>query len=153
MTSQKLNNRCHRSMRFCVVSWLLSFQVPFGILWACASYMAGTRTCWGKDEHVWAAWKNFKQFSKCSYSSNILKHDFPLHAEWGLKRGYHFSLEATKTTMSDIEWWLFWTPPFQSTANLSITCKPWEPRDQIFENHPPLEPPLQRRSDPSWWQG
>ena len=33
MTSQKLNNRCHRSMRFCVVSWLLSFQVTLGILW------------------------------------------------------------------------------------------------------------------------
>ena len=33
MTSQKLNNRCHRSMRFCVVSWLLSFQVPLGIPW------------------------------------------------------------------------------------------------------------------------
>ena len=32
MTSQKLNNRCHRSMRSCVVSWLLSFQVPLGIL-------------------------------------------------------------------------------------------------------------------------
>ena len=32
MTSQKLNNRCHRSMRFCVVPWLLSFQVPLGIL-------------------------------------------------------------------------------------------------------------------------
>ena len=29
------NNRCHRSMRFCVVSWLLSFQVPLGILCIC----------------------------------------------------------------------------------------------------------------------
>ena len=33
MTSQKLNNHCHRSMRFCVISWLLPFQVPLGILW------------------------------------------------------------------------------------------------------------------------
>ena len=33
MTSQKLNNRCHRSLRFCVASCLLSFQVPLGILW------------------------------------------------------------------------------------------------------------------------
>ena len=32
MTSQELNNRCRRSMRFCVVSWLLSFQVPSGRL-------------------------------------------------------------------------------------------------------------------------
>ena len=28
MTSQKLNNRCGRSIRLCVASWLLSFQVP-----------------------------------------------------------------------------------------------------------------------------
>ena len=34
MTSQKLNNRCGRSMRFCVASWLLSFQVPLGSLWS-----------------------------------------------------------------------------------------------------------------------
>ena len=37
MTSQKLNNRCQRSMRFCAASWLLSFQVPLGILWKSAS--------------------------------------------------------------------------------------------------------------------
>ena len=34
MISQKLNNRCRRSIRFCVASWLLSFQVPLGSLWS-----------------------------------------------------------------------------------------------------------------------
>ena len=33
MTSQRLNNRCRRSMRFCVALWLLSFQVHLGHLW------------------------------------------------------------------------------------------------------------------------
>ena len=46
MTSQKLNNRCHRSMRFCVTSWLLSFQVPLGILWVTGnSFMSATFFC------------------------------------------------------------------------------------------------------------
>ena len=32
-TSQKLNNRRLSCMKFCVASWLLSFQVPLGSLW------------------------------------------------------------------------------------------------------------------------
>ena len=67
MTSQKLNNRCHRSMKFCVVSWLLSFQVPLGILWVMIkSQMADIarfRCTQLRTEHLWwrmefLAWPN-----------------------------------------------------------------------------------------------
>ena len=33
VTSKKLHNCCKICVRFCVASWLLSFQVPFGSLW------------------------------------------------------------------------------------------------------------------------